>query len=453
MKIHSFLLFFVSLLFTSCLSILPEQQAACMDLFNSFGQPALSGWGTSDCCTWVDIMCEATHTSVTQINLSQSSFTGTIPSSIGSFTQLQRLDLYKNQLHGSLPDSLCDLTNTTFFGLGSNQFVGTIPSCLGNLKQLQYFDVCSNRLNVLIPSSFSNLTSLSYLWLNDNQFISPIPGFLQIAPTYAISLKNNSFCCPLYAWVAGQGVQCNNCGSTTSSPNGNEQFSTTTAGGYSATTGSPKASTTGIIQGSTTSDSSPIFTPSDIQPFTTAFTDQNQTKVNIFTIENFMITIQSTANNNGGDYFFSSSAFNITINNQANTVFSQPVSIRFYPGSFDSQILSDLSNVCLGFKGDNVDDDWACEDNNLLMNQDSSVTGFTTHFTSFSILVSNSKTDQPKGSNGNTNANYNSKSSLSTLNIIVISSACAVVVIAVIVLIFVKTKKILNSTRMEDETI
>ncbi|HET7115445.1 MAG TPA: leucine-rich repeat domain-containing protein, partial [Hanamia sp.] len=54
------------------------------------------------------------------------------------------LSLVSNQLTGSLPSSIGNLTNLQELELGSNQLSGSIPSSLGNLPNLQYLDLANN---------------------------------------------------------------------------------------------------------------------------------------------------------------------------------------------------------------------------------------------------------------------------------------------------------------------
>jgi len=65
--------------------------------------------GTED--TWYGVTVESDH--VTQINLSDNNLDGTIPSAIGDLTSLTTLSLAGNILEGSLPTSLTNLTGLT----------------------------------------------------------------------------------------------------------------------------------------------------------------------------------------------------------------------------------------------------------------------------------------------------------------------------------------------------
>ena len=74
------------------------------------------------------------HLSV--IELAMNKFTGTIPESIGDSRKLRRLLIQSNQLQGTLPPSLCRLSQTlTVLDVSKNPLLfGEIPQCYGDLN-------------------------------------------------------------------------------------------------------------------------------------------------------------------------------------------------------------------------------------------------------------------------------------------------------------------------------
>ena len=97
---------------------------------------------------------------------------------MGSLSNLQRLELYSNQLSGAIPSQLGSLSNLQRLELHSNQLRGTIPGELGSLSNLQRLELHSNQLTGTIPSQLGSLSNLTELWLNGNQLSGAIPGEL-----------------------------------------------------------------------------------------------------------------------------------------------------------------------------------------------------------------------------------------------------------------------------------
>jgi len=134
-----------------------------------------TGWngiaGTE--CDWYGVTC--TGGDLTELRLSSNNLVGTIPSGLGNLTTLERLSFYDNSLTGTIPVELGNLTNLTYFSLTSNQLSGSIPSELGNLTSVTYFALAINQLTGSIPAELGNLTSVAYLTLGANQLSGSIP--------------------------------------------------------------------------------------------------------------------------------------------------------------------------------------------------------------------------------------------------------------------------------------
>ena len=82
-----------------------------------------TGWMTSDHpCDWFGVYCANGH--VTGLDLSFNNLTGTIPPQLGNLSALDWLNLSNNQLSGSLPPQLGNLSNLTYLMLWRNQLSG-----------------------------------------------------------------------------------------------------------------------------------------------------------------------------------------------------------------------------------------------------------------------------------------------------------------------------------------
>ncbi|MEN6560040.1 MAG: Ser-Thr-rich GPI-anchored membrane family protein [Acidobacteriota bacterium] len=177
----------------SALGAIPAaQRQALIALYNATGGDSWTnntGWktppldtdgfampGTEN--TWRGVTTGASNTTVTAINLSSNNLIGSLPAAIGDLTGLTALNLHTNQLSGSLPSSLGNLTGLTLLHLYQNSFSGSLPAELGNLTNLTALDVYQNQFTGSIPGSLGNLGSLQSLLLNVNQFSGSLPAEL-----------------------------------------------------------------------------------------------------------------------------------------------------------------------------------------------------------------------------------------------------------------------------------
>ena len=133
-----------------------------------------SGWlDTSTPCNWYGVTCSAGH--VTRLNLYDNQLRGSIPPELGDLTNLTLLFLHHNQLSGSIPPELGNLANLQSLYLSSNQLSGNIPVQLGGLGNLQVLHLGYNQLSSSIPPGLGDLANLQNLFLQENQLSDSIP--------------------------------------------------------------------------------------------------------------------------------------------------------------------------------------------------------------------------------------------------------------------------------------
>ena len=129
---------------------------------------------------------------VAVLYLVDQGLTGTIPSELGSLTNLQSLSLGLNHLTGEIPAELGNLSNLRSLWLRLNQLTGEIPAELGNLSNLQELALGGNHLTGEIPAELGNLSNLQILRLQENQLTGEIPAELgNLSDLHWLSLYNN----------------------------------------------------------------------------------------------------------------------------------------------------------------------------------------------------------------------------------------------------------------------
>jgi Leucine-rich repeat (LRR) protein len=114
--------------------------------------------------------------SLEQLVLSNNALTGEIPPCIGNATHLGILDLGNNHLSGEIPHAISMSTEGCWFlvlNLYSNNLRGTLPLWLANCTTLMILDVENNLLDDELPTSIiSGMKRLMYLDLSNNRFRS-----------------------------------------------------------------------------------------------------------------------------------------------------------------------------------------------------------------------------------------------------------------------------------------
>ena len=114
-------------------------------------------------------------TNLTVLVLFNNQLTGSIPPEIWNLTNLTKLVLFNNQLTDSIPSEIGNLTNLTDLALFNNQLTGSILIEIGNLTNLESLNLSGNQLTGSIPSEIGNLTNLTFLRLESNQLTGEIP--------------------------------------------------------------------------------------------------------------------------------------------------------------------------------------------------------------------------------------------------------------------------------------
>ncbi|PUZ68623.1 hypothetical protein GQ55_2G042900 [Panicum hallii var. hallii] len=141
----------------------------------------------------------------------QDSVTITFKDATLSVTKIQTsfklIDLSNNSFEGSIPGSIGRLVSLHGLNMSHNNFRGQIPSQLHNLTRLESMDLSCNNLSGEIPQEFTSLTSLSWLNLSHNNLIGRIPQGNQFLSFPSSSFEGNAGLCGIQLYK-----QCDNPG-------------------------------------------------------------------------------------------------------------------------------------------------------------------------------------------------------------------------------------------------
>ncbi|MEN8218678.1 MAG: leucine-rich repeat domain-containing protein [Pseudomonadota bacterium] len=182
---------------TDCAAVTEIPSTECeilIELYNNTGGTNWrhnAGWNVTDMpCSWYGVECSGGH--ISRLSLSSNQLTGSIPTELGNLSNLKELWLYGNELTGSIPRELGNLSVLIDLGLSLNDLTGSIPTELGNLTNLNFLYLSSNQLTGSIPSELGKLTNLSEIYLSDNQLTGSIPTELgKLTDLWALYLSSN----------------------------------------------------------------------------------------------------------------------------------------------------------------------------------------------------------------------------------------------------------------------
>ena len=145
-----------------------------------------TNWNTTAALdTWRGVTTDS-NGRVTGLELTENNLVGTLPAKLGDLSKLKLLYLEKNGLRGTIPAELGDLGNLLDLVLSGNAnpdipgsgLTGEIPAELGNLSKLQFLALRTNSLSGEIPAELGNLSFLVELILYENGLSGEIPAKL-----------------------------------------------------------------------------------------------------------------------------------------------------------------------------------------------------------------------------------------------------------------------------------
>ncbi|KAF5747418.1 receptor protein kinase TMK1 [Tripterygium wilfordii] len=148
--------------------------AAMLALKKSLNEP--EGWSDSDPCLWKHVGCQDNR--VTRIQIGNQNLQGTLPPDLQNLTQLERLEVQGNNLSGSVP-SLSGLSSLKVVMLSNNQFSSFPSDFFTGMSFLQSVEIDNNPFSSWeIPESIRNASALQNFSANSANVSGKIPDFL-----------------------------------------------------------------------------------------------------------------------------------------------------------------------------------------------------------------------------------------------------------------------------------
>ncbi len=115
---------------------------------------------------------------VRSLNMDGNNITGSLPADIGNLSALDTVSLYDNQIGGSIPSEIGNWTELSYLDLDINNFTGVIPDMFGQLTKLKTLFIGGNpNITGTIPPSLENATEMEILQFYSTGLEGTIPSF------------------------------------------------------------------------------------------------------------------------------------------------------------------------------------------------------------------------------------------------------------------------------------
>ena len=120
---------------------------------------------------------------------------GTLPNEIGDLSELTSFAIVNNPaLIGSIPTSISKLQKVTFFSLEANGNIsGILPIDIGNMTELRDLRIGLNRIGGDIPVSFYDLKNLHSIWGGPNELTGSLSERIAELPLINLAFGPNNF--------------------------------------------------------------------------------------------------------------------------------------------------------------------------------------------------------------------------------------------------------------------
>ena len=131
-------------------------------------------------------------TELTHLRLLNNKLAGTLPESIGNLSKLQQLSIYNNKFTGNLPESLCNLIHIESFFIQNCGFTGQLPRSIGKMKGLKEIHIENVPLSGTLPDGIGELANLEILHIAGTKISGEIPATIgKLQKLTAIELYDN----------------------------------------------------------------------------------------------------------------------------------------------------------------------------------------------------------------------------------------------------------------------
>jgi Leucine-rich repeat (LRR) protein len=158
-----------------------------------------------DVCSWnadwpgvsgntvrVGVECDTNSKEMRNIFLPSMNLKGAIPPELGLLAGLQEIDLFNNDVIGTLPKEITKLSSMKGLIIHDNFLSGTVPTWLTQMPNLEIIDLARNSFHGDLPSTYGELTALTRLNLEFNALTGTLDPLANAKLLKYLSLGGNN---------------------------------------------------------------------------------------------------------------------------------------------------------------------------------------------------------------------------------------------------------------------
>ncbi|XP_057442019.1 receptor protein kinase TMK1 [Lotus japonicus] len=177
LKNNTMLFVFLSGFFSLIVFTTSQDDASVMQaLKKNLNPPESFGWSDADPCKWKYVACSADKR-VTRIQIGRQNLHGTLPETLQSLSELQVLELQVNNITGPLPN-LNGLSSLQELLISSNGFTAIPADFFAGMTQLSSVGIDDNPFEPWeIPQSLTNASALQNFSANSANIKGKVPDF------------------------------------------------------------------------------------------------------------------------------------------------------------------------------------------------------------------------------------------------------------------------------------
>lgn len=171
----------------------PSDKQILIDFGGLLSRTPVNWTSSNPICIFEGVTCDVNGDYPVTLNLAASSYAGgPIPASLSCLTGLTELSLTENSFTGTLPPQWSALTNLLTLEVNENSLTGTIPPEWSNLVDIENLYMNDNGLTGSLPPEWSALTSVTLIYILDNGITGPLPPAWSALPSIEVILANEN---------------------------------------------------------------------------------------------------------------------------------------------------------------------------------------------------------------------------------------------------------------------